>query len=313
MPTPRQQYIKEIDRLIRRFDRLDHSTVRRMIELLQQLRKDLAAVIVNAQSFEGRHLLEIRNGIEQAITQFEAQAHAAIRTSINDAFLVGGDAVTLPLAGAGIIPLSTPINREMLNTLLDFSAVLIRNISGDMRGRIDAQLRLSALGGRSPFQTMQAITDILGVKARDGVWGTLRRPEVVRGVAARAEAITRTEMTRIFSISHQAQAEQVNREFNLGLLKRWIATGDSRTRRTHLQAHRRTAREPIPVNQPFQVGRDKLMFPGDPRGSAEETINCRCTPLTVVPEIGVVPSPLDARIEQQIERRNESYTQSRYA
>lgn len=55
--------------------------------------------------------------------------------------------------------------------------------------------------------------------------------------------------------------------------KVWLATEDSRTRPTHHAADgQRTL-----MSEPFRVGGASLMFPGDPRGPANEVINCRCS------------------------------------
>lgn len=56
-------------------------------------------------------------------------------------------------------------------------------------------------------------------------------------------------------------------------LKVWVATEDERTRETHADADG----QEVPIDQAFDVGGDQLMYPGDPDGSDEETINCRCT------------------------------------
>lgn len=60
--------------------------------------------------------------------------------------------------------------------------------------------------------------------------------------------------------------------------KEWLATADSRTRNSHMQAwsdYGGKARA-IPVNQPFLVNGMHMMYPGDPAGGGEG-INCRCT------------------------------------
>ena len=61
--------------------------------------------------------------------------------------------------------------------------------------------------------------------------------------------------------------------------KVWLATeGDGRTRPTHNEADgQRTL-----LSEPFRVGGASLQYPGDPRGPANEVINCRCTLLPVV-------------------------------
>lgn len=57
--------------------------------------------------------------------------------------------------------------------------------------------------------------------------------------------------------------------------KQWLATEDERTRETHADADG----QEVPLDQPFQVGDDLLMYPGDPDGSDAEILNCRCTVL----------------------------------
>jgi hypothetical protein len=60
--------------------------------------------------------------------------------------------------------------------------------------------------------------------------------------------------------------------------KQWISTMDSRTRPTHRAADKQRTL----LSEPFQVGGAQLLFPGDPRGPANEVINCRCSMLPVV-------------------------------
>lgn len=57
--------------------------------------------------------------------------------------------------------------------------------------------------------------------------------------------------------------------------KQWTATGDDRTRQSHLDIDG----ESVPPNEPFSNG---LMYPGDPAGSADEVWNCRCSMGSVV-------------------------------
>jgi hypothetical protein len=60
--------------------------------------------------------------------------------------------------------------------------------------------------------------------------------------------------------------------------KEWWATGDDRTRDSHLAAWQAYSEGgnpgPILINQFFEVGSSRLMQPGDPSGPPEETIQC---------------------------------------
>lgn len=60
--------------------------------------------------------------------------------------------------------------------------------------------------------------------------------------------------------------------------KRWRSANQARTRKTHRKANGQEK----PLNKPFKVGKDELMYPGDPNGSAKEIVNCRCTIQAVI-------------------------------
>ena len=65
-----------------------------------------------------------------------------------------------------------------------------------------------------------------------------------------------------------------------GTQKEWIAIQDARTRLTHSIASGQT----VPLEERFVVGGDRLKYPGDPRGTPAETINCRCAVIYRTPD-----------------------------
>lgn len=66
--------------------------------------------------------------------------------------------------------------------------------------------------------------------------------------------------------------------------KVWISALDNRTRRPpHSRFdHYEMNEVKVPLDKPFIVGGEKLMYAGDPKGSAGNTIQCRCTNAQVV-------------------------------
>lgn len=89
----------------------------------------------------------------------------------------------------------------------------------------------------------------------------------------RTEAIARTETMR----SSNAGTTELFREW--GVRKRaWLSTQDDRTREDHLGADG----QEVAMDEAFDVGGEALMFPGDPAGSPENTINCRCTTIPII-------------------------------
>lgn len=55
--------------------------------------------------------------------------------------------------------------------------------------------------------------------------------------------------------------------------KKWRSAAGTRTRKSH----RKVNGQVVDLDQPFKVGKSKLMYPGDPSGEAKEIVNCRCT------------------------------------
>jgi uncharacterized protein with gpF-like domain len=88
----------------------------------------------------------------------------------------------------------------------------------------------------------------------------------------RARVIARTEVTRANNAGTMGAGTEVARVTGKVVSKTWHAHSDDRTRTDHRVVDGQT----VPFYQPFQVGTNHLMFPGDPAGPPDEVINCRC-------------------------------------
>jgi len=93
----------------------------------------------------------------------------------------------------------------------------------------------------------------------NGIMGMERR--------SRPETIARTELFSAINESHQLTLQD-----NGIKKKEWSAAFDERTREAHAIANGQITK----TNEPFLVGGERLMYPGDPSGSAGNVINCRC-------------------------------------
>ena len=117
-------------------------------------------------------------------------------------------------------------------------------------------------------------------------------PDMVRatkeyfgGIGYRAERVARTEV-----ISVNNMAAQNTYEENGVKEHEWLSTQDERTRGQdpndqcdHFSNDPDGPNGQVrPINEPFDVSGEQLMYPGDPNGSAANTINCRCTELPVI-------------------------------
>ena len=60
--------------------------------------------------------------------------------------------------------------------------------------------------------------------------------------------------------------------------KTWITVGDDKVRPWHAEANG----ERVLINDKYTVGGQQLKYPGDPSGSPDNIINCRCASLTLI-------------------------------
>jgi uncharacterized protein with gpF-like domain len=84
----------------------------------------------------------------------------------------------------------------------------------------------------------------------------------------RAKVIARTEVAGISNYGSLMGAFEADAK-----TKKWIPILDTHTRDSHGDM---TLHPEIELDQFFDVGLSKMLYPGDPNGAAEEVINCRC-------------------------------------
>lgn len=118
--------------------------------------------------------------------------------------------------------------------------------------------------------TVDHIETVLREAIANG-WGVDRAVAELEGsdiTKRRARMIVRTETVKSTNFAQLAAADNEDYEME----KQWISIEDLRTRRSH--SHNGVDGERQDLDQPYSNG---LMHPGDPKGSAAEVINCRCT------------------------------------
>jgi hypothetical protein len=91
----------------------------------------------------------------------------------------------------------------------------------------------------------------------------------------RAMRIAITETAAAYGHARQKGMEQAGVRY-----KRWLTSGGDNVRPTHREANNQA----VPVSEPYRVGGENLMHPGDPAGSAANVINCYCVSVAVPPE-----------------------------
>jgi uncharacterized protein with gpF-like domain len=89
----------------------------------------------------------------------------------------------------------------------------------------------------------------------------------------RAATVAATEVGGAENAGALAGAAYLQDTTGKTILKVWRAHDDERTR----VAHHNADGQEHPLTQPFTVGDEQLMHPGDPTGSASNVIRCRCS------------------------------------
>lgn len=88
----------------------------------------------------------------------------------------------------------------------------------------------------------------------------------------RARVIAQTETNRHFNSSLLAHALATQQVDKAQYVKIWDTDLDGRERDWHKAANNQVRT----LQQPYRVGPQDLLFPGDPSGLPENVINCRC-------------------------------------
>jgi hypothetical protein len=86
----------------------------------------------------------------------------------------------------------------------------------------------------------------------------------------RADTIARTETIGAY-VNGDWNGAQALGEFGPAE-KVWVATGDARGREWHSSLTNTT----LPINEPFSVGGEPMLYPHSPGASARNAVNCRC-------------------------------------
>lgn len=153
-----------------------------------------------------------------------------------------------------------PVSRHafLVAYLADVRSLLVR-IPDEVANLVFAEINDAVNAGGSVDDVAQGVDRVLSYT------GSERWP-------GRARTIAVTEVTRAYGAATMAAGVEQSRVTGRQLNKTWRTSHDERVRSGHRDADGQT----VPVFMPFQVGGESLMFPGDPSGSPDNVINCRC-------------------------------------
>jgi hypothetical protein len=220
------------------------------------------------------------------------------RSAYNRAWLRGRDSAerTIATFELSFAKGLTGLEKDLVNQFLTIER--IKGVTDEMRALIRAQVLSGIMMEKTPIDVMASITNIIGIRDLRGY-----RQIGTTGISAKAERIFRTETMAIQNAGAWQANEDAQKQFP-DLTEIWAATGDTRTRDTHLIAHGQVKDD----GDYFTVGGYKARFPGDPDLPPAERVNCRCNTLPYREEWGTVDTvlgPLTGQINREKGRRNE--------
>ncbi len=148
-----------------------------------------------------------------------------------------------------------PLSAMVLGWLANFAAQRVVDVVTTTKRRI----RDAITAGTAAGETVSELADRLDDLYLDEI------------IPNRSMVIARTEVGHATNFAQHAMAVDAD----VPMVKDWMSLRDDRVRDDHAEADGQT----VPIDEPFEVGGDQLMFPGDTSLGAgpEELINCRCS------------------------------------
>jgi len=137
----------------------------------------------------------------------------------------------------------------------------LKGVGETVRGQLNTVLETGFKEGTS----IEKMTDEIR-----GVFNNLAKYE--------AKRIAMTETSVAFGFARDAAMRSAGVE-----QKMWLSSHGETVRPAHAAAEDDYGESPIPIDEPFVVDGEKLMYPGDPNGSAENVINCHCVSIAAAP------------------------------
>lgn len=254
----RRRFVAAIRAQLRRRGLTLSRGVARVLGTLAELEAELGRTLEGQPSaFDAERIPEVLRELERQTVIWSRRAVEQSDAAMEAMWQAGLDLVGQPLAAAEIqigLPL---LSTELLDEVSRYTADKIKGLGPRAISRIDDTLARMTLGGMTPYEAMLAVAKDLG-------------EDELRFVGFRSESVIRTEGGRLYS-GAGFRRQQHAAKIVTGLKKQWIWSGKSRATHSAVNGQIRD------VNEPFDVGGERMMHPHDSSASAENVINCGCT------------------------------------
>ena len=264
--SAQDQFAAKVDALIAQGQKLAPEARRNILDLLNEARRKILGQIADAdpKSFTTWQLQNLKNSVDQAMQRFQQDATSAVQSAQVTAARIGAETAAAPLASAGFAMHAIGgVDADTLAIAQGYTADLIKGLSADSAAKINGVIQRAFLGG-------QSVSDIIAAIGKELPGGSFTG--VFDAIGTRAQTIAVNEILRVHSISQQSRLSDLAGQYP-DLKKQWKHLDVARVPRfSHIAADGQVRA----VDEPFHVGAEPLMYPRDPNGSPENTINCHC-------------------------------------
>jgi hypothetical protein len=278
--SAQSQFAAKVETLIKQAREFGPQVRERVMTLLEEARKRIVGDISNIdpQSFQGAQLRMLAKQIDQAIAKFGSEFSDYVTAAQDSSFQLGMGQIDQPLDAAGLpTPSFAGISESALGIAQGYTADLVSGLSKDAAAKLNAAIQRAFLGGQSISDIIAQVGRAIAGNKFTGLFGPM---------GERAETIALNEILRVHSIAGQARLEDLQAKVP-GVKKQWIHIMASMKPRF---AHIRASGQVQEVGDPFEVDGEELMYPRDPNGSPENTINCHCLLVPYMDESDLKPS-----------------------
>jgi len=204
-------------------------------------------------------------GLERAIVGLEVHREN-LRAILEDLYAMAGDSALKLLldetqkAHVAIIETKGDMAEALRRLATSWATLAFEKVVGITNTTIE-MLRLT---------TINAVRE--GVHERE--MGKIIQEAMGSTSKWRGRMIARTEShASVMESQHELVKDMELPEYR----REWLSGRDGRTRKSHRKANGQR----VGPDEPFDVGGEKLMYPGDRSGKPENVINCRCSVVRV--------------------------------
>ena len=261
-----QAYAQQLDELTRAAEALTPEAEARIRKLLEDANRQIISDLAGAdpKNYNTQRLHAIKAQIDRVMADFATQASSQVEKLEEQVYQKSAQSIDATVAaGTGTLAVNPLVDRAALQVIQGYTSDLISGLSRNASAKINAAVQRAYLGGADLAQLTKQI-------------GTARYGSEFTGlfsqVGEHTVNVALNEIRRVQSVASFTRIRDLA-PMHPKMGKGWRHIPVARVPRvSHILANGQV----VAPEMPFIVGGEELMYPRDPSGSAENTINCSC-------------------------------------